>query len=154
MADIGLFWDDLNQRGDIAIANGDIVMDETLGTSVLLSLACDRVANADDDLPAGADPRGWWGDSSPDGVTTPPPMGARFWLLRRQSLTTQTRRQAEVMARQALQWLIDNGIATDIAVTSALVGQNLGLGVQISRNGPNGRGSSIYAAKWSATLAS
>src|SRR3546814_7028008 len=45
-------------------------------------------------------------------------IGSRLWLLRRVKLTRQTQLDAEFYARQALQWLIDDGHCSAIDIIS------------------------------------
>ncbi|WP_230595820.1 phage GP46 family protein [Xanthomonas albilineans] len=83
--------------------------------AVLISLFTWRRANADDTLP---DPRGfrmgWWGDTYP--VVANDRIGSRLWLLARAKLTPNTVQRAQDYAEEALQWLIDDGVAARIAV--------------------------------------
>ncbi|PPU93960.1 hypothetical protein XalbCFBP2523_04690 [Xanthomonas albilineans] len=83
--------------------------------AVLISLFTWRRANADDTLP---DPRGfrmgWWGDTYP--VVANDRIGSRLWLLARAKLTPSTVQRAQDYAEEALQWLIDDGVAARIAV--------------------------------------
>lgn len=51
-------------------------------------------------------------------------IGSRLWLLRRVKLTPQTQRDAEAYAREALQWLLDDGHVTDVAIASEKVDIN------------------------------
>ena len=83
--------------------------------AVLISLFTWRRANADDTLP---DPKGfrmgWWGDSYP--AVANDRIGSRLWLLARAKLTLTTVQRAQDYAEEALQWLIDDGVAARIAV--------------------------------------
>ena len=95
----------------------DIDNDKTdpLVRAVVISLFTWRRANADDSLP---DPHGfrmgWWGDSYPPVANDR--IGSRLWLLARSKLTSNTVQQAQDYAKEALQWLIDDGVAARIAV--------------------------------------
>ncbi|WP_194790119.1 phage GP46 family protein [Pseudomonas sp. UFMG81] len=77
-----------------------------LERAVLISLFSWRRAAPDDPLDD-EQRHGWWGDSFPD--VADDRIGSRLWLLQRVKLTEQTRRDAEFYAREALQWLIDDG---------------------------------------------
>ncbi|WP_338525980.1 phage GP46 family protein [Pseudomonas batumici] len=96
-----------------------------LTRSVLISLFTWRRANADDRLDD--DERfGWWGDSFP--TVTDDRIGSRLWLLRRVKLTAQTQLDAEFYAREALQWLLDDGHCSAIEIqTERLDAQRLNL---------------------------
>lgn len=83
--------------------------------AVLISLFTWRRANPDDTLP---DPHGfrmgWWGDTYP--AMANDRIGSRLWLLARAKLTPTTVQRAQDYAGEALQWLIDDGVAARIAV--------------------------------------
>lgn len=99
---------------DIALACGDVLTGNDLSTAVLISLFTDRRANEDDKLPSGDDPRGWWADAM-DGQR----IGSRLWLLENASNLPETLALAKEYALEALQWLVSDGIAKSIAVTTA-----------------------------------
>ncbi|WP_449102180.1 phage GP46 family protein [Pseudomonas extremaustralis] len=89
--------------------------------AVTISLYTWRRAETDD--PVDDDERfGWWGDSYPP--ITDDRIGSRLWLLRRVKLTPQTQRDAEAYAREALQWLLDDGHVIAIAIASEKVDIN------------------------------
>ncbi|MFJ2364470.1 phage GP46 family protein [Pseudomonas sp. NPDC087697] len=86
-----------------------------LTRSVLISLFTWRRA-ADDDFLDDEERFGWWGDSFP--TVADDRIGSRLWLLRRVKLTRQTQLDAEFYAREALQWLIDDGHCSAIEILS------------------------------------
>lgn len=96
-----------------------------LTRAVQISLFTWRRANVDDVLDD--DQRfGWWGDSFPS--VADDRIGSRLWLLRRVKLTTQTELDAEFYAREALQWLIDDGHIRAVEIqTERLDAQRLNL---------------------------
>ncbi len=81
------------------------------------SSACSRtrLADASDETDDG-NRRGWWGDLEQDYR-----VGSRLWLLRRQKLTTQVALKAEAYAREALQWLKDDGVVASLDVEAWIV---------------------------------
>ena len=87
-------------------------IDDDLTRAVINSLFCWRRAEADDDLP-GVSRCGWWGDT----FEVDDKFGSRLWLLSRAKITDQTPLQAKEYAEEALQWLIDDGVAADVVVT-------------------------------------
>jgi phage gp46-like protein len=92
-----------------------------LTRAVIISLYTWRRAATDD--PVDDDERfGWWGDSYP--VIADDRIGSRLWLLRRVKLTAQTQRDAEFYAREALQWLLDDGHVIGLEVSSEQVDLN------------------------------
>lgn len=86
---------------------------DALTRAVIISLFTWRRANADDDLP-GNEKMGWWGDSYP--VVESDKIGSRLWLLSRAKLTSKTLADAKRYCEEALQWLIDDGIAARVEV--------------------------------------
>ena len=79
-----------------------------LTRAVLISLFSWRRA-ADDDALDDEERYGWWGDTFP--TVADDRIGSRLWQLRRVKLTRQTQMDAEFYAREALQCLIDDGLA-------------------------------------------
>lgn len=105
---------------------------QPLVRAVIVSLFTWRRANPDDDLPA--DLRmGWWGDTFP---TIPNDrIGSRLWLLSRSTLTPETVAKAKEYAQEALQWLIDDGVAARVDVQTERQGlSTLAIGVRIYKS--------------------
>ncbi|MBI6783413.1 MULTISPECIES: phage GP46 family protein [Pseudomonas] len=97
--------------------------------SVVISLFTWRRAEADDPFDD-AERYGWWGDTYPAQANDR--IGSRLWLLRRVRLTAQTRRDAEFYAREALDWLIEDGQVQHINILTEQVQSNrLNLGVEL-----------------------
>jgi phage gp46-like protein len=99
---------------DWAIVSGDLLTDDGLDTAVAISLWTDRLANADDVLPAGnGDRRGWGGDAylPPLSGGQPDHIGSRLWLLSRSLQILQTAQLAQTYCQEALQWMVDDGVA-------------------------------------------
>jgi len=115
MSDIKTFWDAATGQGDWRQASGDLESGDDLQTSIYISLFTDRQARADDSYD-GDDRRGWWGDSGADYE-----IGSRIWLLKRQKLTTAVANSAVSYAKEALQWLIDDGVVASITATTQIV---------------------------------
>lgn len=104
---------------------------EPLVRAVVVSLFTWRRANPDDELPA-SDLMGWWGDSYAE--IAGDKIGSRLWLLSRSTLTQDTLRRAQEYATEALQWLLDDQVATSVTVTSSRLGvHSLGLAVVVTR---------------------
>ena len=101
---------------DIEIADRDIRRDPGLETAILVSLFSDRQASVDDSIPDNSgDRRGWWADETqPDDDK----IGSRLWLLDRSKTVAEVLPLAEQYAREALQWMIDDGLATEVGATA------------------------------------
>lgn len=82
---------------------GNLATDGGLETAVLLSLYTDRRVG---------DQRGWWGDSL--AAAAGHQLGSRLWTLGRASGSSEDRLQARAIILEALQWLVDDGVASDI----------------------------------------
>ena len=112
--DIGLTYDPVRQRCDISIARGDVVLDTTPVTPMLLSLLAERSAHPNDTLPSATGlpestppvvsnrRRGWPGDALDAQGRR---IGSRLWLLRGAKQTEPTRLLAQSIAAEALAWL-------------------------------------------------
>lgn len=84
----------------------------TLEQLVAISLFSDARADLDDELPvAGESRRGFWGSNDGDNF------GSRLWLLERAKDTRENRARAAEYAREALDWLVDDGLADSVEVT-------------------------------------
>jgi phage gp46-like protein len=105
--------------------------EEALRNAVLLSLFTDGRAAPSDAIPdRSGDPRGVWSDLFAGRK------GSRLWLLRREKLLEPVRVRAEVYAREALQWLIADGVADRVATTARLTPPDrLDLQIVIERDG-------------------
>jgi phage gp46-like protein len=104
---------------------------EDLPRAVIISLFSWRRANKDDDLPA-SNKYGWWGDTYPQEINDR--IGSRLWLLSRAKLTDETVLKAKEYAEESLQWLIDDGAATEIMVQLERQSiDRLALGIKIIR---------------------
>jgi phage gp46-like protein len=89
-----------------------------LTRAVLISLFTWRRALTDDPVDD-EELFGWWGDSYPD--IADDRIGSRLWLLRRVKLTDATQRDAEFYANEALRWLLDDGHAIALEISSEKV---------------------------------
>lgn len=101
----------LGEGSDIQLVQGDIALDTGLGSSVLRSLLTDARATPEElDRAGGTDPRGWWGADAGDA------WGSKLWLLSRETVTPTTLGRIREAARSSLQWIVEDGIAADVAV--------------------------------------
>lgn len=92
----------------------DLALDDGLNTAILISLFSDRRAEPSDELPdPGGSRRGWWGDAVADGRDR---IGSRLWLLTRRKQTPETRQLFLEFTREALAWLIEDGVASTVEV--------------------------------------
>lgn len=131
MTDAAIIWRDTG--GDVQLSGYDLADDDGLKTAVILSLFVDRRAEDDDVPPAGGgDRRGWWADAWPE--TEGDRIGSRLWLLSREKQLQSVVQRAREYAEEALQWLVDDGIARAVRVQAGIVRQGvLGLRIEIER---------------------
>jgi phage gp46-like protein len=137
MSDIALIINDDNEF-DIALGGGgDLRTDDGLETAVAVSLFTDARAPEDARLPGdAADRRGCWMDATlgdgDDGI------GSLLWLLHREKTTPDVPVRARQYALDALQWLLDDHVASAVEVEAERVGINmLALVIRITR--PDGK---------------
>jgi phage gp46-like protein len=90
-----------------------------------VSLFTDRLAEPSDPLIAApdgtVDRRGWWGDTLLAQDHPNDRIGSRLWLLERSKSDRNLPKTAEGYIREALQWLLDDGIATLIDAKCAFI---------------------------------
>ena len=121
--------------GDLAISGQSLAEDDGLESAVVISLFTDRRAEDGDALPGAADDkRGWWGDGFAE--ASGDRIGSRLWLLAREKQLPSVLARARDYAREALAWLIEDGIVREVNVAAEIVRQGvLGLSIDIVRTG-------------------
>jgi len=142
MSDVALNF--ANNQYDIDVFMDDLTIDPGLETAVSISIFTDkRVTN--EELPSGhTSKRGWWGDMYPD--IEQDQIGSRLWTLFPGKTTSETMRKSEDYTKESLKWLIDDGIASEIVVSSEYNTYNH-LVINISILKPNGI-TSRYSINW------
>lgn len=112
MPDIATLWPQGGVGGDWALAGPDLVGGSDLTTAVVISLFTDRLAEPGEVIPDGSeDPRGWPGDA--DGDT---PIGSKLWLRTRATLTDKLLLTVADDIRQALAWMLTDGVISSLDV--------------------------------------
>ena len=110
---------------------------EPLVRAVLISLFTWRRAKTDDSLPdpsPNAPRMGWWGDSF--AAVANDRIGSRLWLPSRAKLQPDTVALAREYAQEALQWLVEDGVASRVEVQAERQGlQTLAIGCRIYKSG-------------------
>lgn len=128
--DLDLEWRD--GFGYLHLDGADLVQDFGLRTAVLVSLFTDRLARENDQLPDGSDDRrGHWSDSY---LANDDLEGSRLWLLEREKVQPDVLRRAEDYSREALQWMLEDGLARTVQVNAWTTGRgDMNLAVVITR---------------------
>jgi phage gp46-like protein len=134
--DIYIQWDNINAQGDWALAIGDVQTGQDLETACLVSLFTDKLATPDFVPTDGtSDRRGWWADPYND-----QPLGSNLWQLERAKKTRDTLALARRYASDALQWLVDDGVAKSVTVDTQWLGStgSTTLGIRVVILKPDG----------------
>lgn len=112
--------------GDLVISGLDLARDDGLETAVIISLFTDRRATSEQippELPQ-EDLRGYWGDLT-EGTDAASVTGSLLWLLAREKQLPATLSRAEQYCREALQWMVDDLIATRVEASAEYVGREI-----------------------------
>lgn len=109
-------------------SRGFISLDGGIETLVFESLFTDKRARDSDKEP---DKRGWWGDNH--SLVQGDKIGSWIWLLRREPDSVETTRKFQLYAEACLEWLVEDGIATEIVVeATSKPNKVLSLNVQVT----------------------
>lgn len=109
-----------------------LAVDDPLVRAVVISLFTWRRAEPTDR--AEGQRWGWWADGI-EGVANDR-IGSRLWLLSREKITTRpvnTLELAREYAEEALQWMLEDGVASSVSVTPERLGLD-GLALQVTIN--------------------
>jgi len=111
------------------------VLGSELESAVLISLFTDALADPEDQLPPGQanDRRGWWADSYETD-----PIGSKLWQVSWRQTTQDTLNWARDTVQKALQWMLDDNVASDLAIDLQFLGKGrMGMGIVITE--PSGQ---------------
>jgi phage gp46-like protein len=131
---------------DFYLENADLATGQDLHSAVIVSLFTDRRARIDDPLPYDAGSRrGWWGDTFEP--IQGDRIGSRLWLLSREKQTQATLARAQEYCREALRWLIEDGVASrvDVEVTYPRMGV---MAIFVGIDKPTGREEFRFDYPW------
>jgi phage gp46-like protein len=92
---------------------------DPLTRAVVISLFTHRRADPDDNADV---PMGWWGDTWP--VVANDRYGSKLWLLQRSKLTNALVNTVRTYLRDALQWMLDDGVVSRIDIDIQRTGIN------------------------------
>jgi len=114
------------QSGVDQLAAYSVALEDTLNTAIILSLFTDRRAGADDTLPLNqTERRGWVGDEFMGTTDKTDQWGSMLWLCMTGKVDELTLERARFAAQEALAWLIRDGIASQITVSTEWVNDRL-----------------------------
>lgn len=145
--DIGLFLSADGRTFDLALTGADLSTEEGIATAVMISLFTDRRVT-EEELPEGeSSRRGWWGDLFAE--ESGDQIGSRLWLLAREKRTVETLNRSEEYSKEALQWMLEDGVANAVDCTASYDTEGrLVLVVAIER--PGGKQTFRFARVWNA----
>lgn len=113
--DVGLFFTSAGIV-DVRLTNRDLDSGRDLETALIISIWTNRRARDDDRLPdTSGYLGGWWGDTFPEKLADE--IGSRLWLLSRETRTQATLNRAKEYLIEAVQWLLDDGVADRVNVS-------------------------------------
>lgn len=121
------------QSADIAISGYDLELGDELQTALIISLFTHRRAAVDDPVPLGQSRRGWWADTYNELKNDK--IGSRLWLLNSAKTTNSTLVRAREYVLEALRWLIEDGVASNVtATTEFLDTQTMAIQIIVQRS--------------------
>lgn len=111
--DLALTFNPTLQAFDLSLAGSDLAATNTLASTVLASLLCDRLAEQYE-VAANQDRRGWWADAyaAPAHHT-----GSRLWLLEREKQLPGVVQRCQQYCEEALAWLVEDGLCSRVTAT-------------------------------------
>lgn len=133
--------------GDWTVVGGDLAVCGGIESAVAVSLFTDRLASADfidPDPNAIADRRGHWSDTYEGAL-----IGSRLWQLNRAKIGDAglVLKQARDYCLEALQWLVDDGVAGGVSVQTFWQAPGaMGIIVQVAI--PTGQAALEFRFQW------
>jgi len=129
---------------DIGV-DGDILSVDFFDSAIIVSLFAERRAN-ESEVAVSRLRRGWIGnESTPDFE-----IGSKIWLFEQSRLTITVLNEIIIAARDALQWLVDDGFATAIESVEAVITPN-GINLEVVINRPNSEVDRRFFTLWDNT---
>lgn len=125
---IALTYSNDAQRADFSRSTGhNLDTDGGLSSIVTIYLFTNARARDTDKIDSVQDPGGWWGSQFLD--TSGAELGSRLWLVSRGKLTQASLLQCASFAKEALQPLIDNGVAATVTTSAERMQGQMNIGL-------------------------
>lgn len=131
-----------NGEFSVSVENGDLKRDQSLQTSILISLFCNSQDSLYNEDTLG-ESRGWWASSD---------HGSLLWQLNRTKTTTNLAGIAEDFSKKALQWMIDENVASKIDVEATVTSGKLTIKINVIKNGNASPESFQFSVNWKQQL--
>jgi phage gp46-like protein len=138
---------------DLDFQNSDLVETESLENAVIISIG--SYAREKSDAAAVTDPQfgGWFGDDTLDSPLAS--LGGYLYRLHHRVLDSDTCKECETLVTDALQWMIDDGVAASVSCSASIIdGENADkvLYFPITITKPSGDTETFkYELNWEAT---
>ena len=91
-------------------------MNDSLSRALVISLFTWRRADTGDDIDDEQSKQGWWGDTFSE--IKGDRIGSKLWQLTRKTINQDVIKQAIEFTEQALNWMIEDNICSDIEVSA------------------------------------
>lgn len=101
---------------DIAAGDFSLETDGGLETAVILSLMTWCRADAEDPVRDPRELKGWWADTDAFSDVAGDKFGSKLWICMTMPATQATLELARRYTSEALQWMLEDGIASEITV--------------------------------------
>ena len=120
----------------------DLQAEAGLDTAILISLFTDARVREDELPPGHTWRRGWWGDGVED---EPDITGSKLWVLRREKATQEVLVRARGYIREALAWMLRDGVAVAVNVGHQLLQAGRYADIRVDRGArPDATGIPVY----------
>lgn len=119
---------------DFGLENNDLKLEEGLRTAIAISLFTDKRVSKDE-VSTDQNQRGWWADVISE--IKGDEIGSKLWLLEREKQTPEILTRAIGYAKEALNWLIEDEVASTIEVTASFPMRGF-LSIAVFITKPNG----------------
>lgn len=120
-----------SNRRDVVIGpDGDFGRIKGLDTALLMSIYCERRADASE-VPASTERRGWWGNDFT--VKLNFEIGSKIWLFHQSRLTLAVIEALRDAAVRGLDWLVEDGIAIEVNASVEQIEGVVTLAIDLTR---------------------
>lgn len=136
---------------DLEFTGLDLAVGDDLETAVVISLLSWARRLADDPNPSpNSDPMGWWADFLLEDANDF--VGSKLWLAHGEKASPDLLLQISQWGKDALRWMIDDGVATDATVEAERVTTDR-IDILVTITKPNGSEVFRYSINWAAQAA-
>jgi phage gp46-like protein len=120
-----------NDYYDISFTDGDFTLTDGLDTALILSVYCERRADASEVSTPNLQ-RGWWGNLF--SLKQNFEQGSKLWLLYQSRNTQLTLNRAIAYAQDAFSWMVEDGLLDNVEVNGEMIAQGIKIIVTLYRS--------------------